>query len=104
MRARCQLIYQRAKKNQLAHFDVDSTKFGETAKYLVSMIKVAQNPPPTLPSFTNRRLNRETTPQTIPKYLLMAGGNTSKRVDDLESNNSSEHGPKQSTLKKRPVV
>lgn len=104
VRARCQLIYQRAKRNQLAHFDVDSTKFGETARYLVSIIKVAQNPPPTLSSLTNRRHDRETTPPTIPRYLLMAGGNTSKPVDDLESNNSSEHGPKQSTPKKRPAV
>ena len=42
VRARCQLVYQRAKKNQLAHFDVDGSKFGETAKYLVSIIKVSQ--------------------------------------------------------------
>lgn len=39
VRARCQLVYQRAKRNQLAHFDVDGTKFGETANYLVSIIK-----------------------------------------------------------------
>ncbi len=41
VRARCGLIYQRAKRNQLAHFDVDGGKFGETAAYLVSIIKVA---------------------------------------------------------------
>ncbi|KAM0794856.1 hypothetical protein BDR22DRAFT_873601 [Usnea florida] len=39
VRARCQLVYQRAKRNQLAHFDVDGSKFAETAKYLVSIIK-----------------------------------------------------------------
>ena len=44
VRARCQLVYQRAKRNQLAHFDVDGTKFGETANYVVSIIKVGQYP------------------------------------------------------------
>lgn len=40
VRARCGLVYQRAKRNQLAHFDVDGSKFGETAAYLVSILKV----------------------------------------------------------------
>ena len=40
VRARCGLVYQRAKRNQLAHFDVDGSKFGETANYLVSILKV----------------------------------------------------------------
>lgn len=40
VRARCGLVYQRAKRNQLAHFDVDSSKFRDTAAYLVSIIKV----------------------------------------------------------------
>ena len=87
VRARCQLIYQRAKRNQLAHFDIDGSKFGETANYLVSIIKVGQNSPIS-PFFIDRLLDRETTPQTIPKYLLMADGNISKRVDDRGSNNS----------------
>lgn len=42
VRARCGLVYQRAKRNQLNHFDVDGSKFGETAAYLVSIIKVDQ--------------------------------------------------------------
>ncbi len=88
MRARCQLVYQRAKRNQLAHFDVDGSKFGETANYLVSIIKVGQTPSIQVPGFTDTLHNRETTPQIIPKYLLMADGNISKRVDDLEWNNS----------------
>lgn len=87
VRARCQLVYQRAKRNQLAHFDVDGSKFGETANYLVSIIKVGQKAP-TISSFANRLLYRETTLQTTPKYLLTADGNTSKQVGDLESNNS----------------
>lgn len=42
VRARCQLVYQRAKRNQLVHFDVDGSKFNETANYLVSIIKVGR--------------------------------------------------------------
>ena len=103
VRARCQLIYQRAKRNQLAHFDVDSSKFGETATYLVSIIKVRHNLQP-FPTLTNRPFYRETTLQTILRYLLTADGNTSKQVDDLESNSSLEPGPKRSTSKKRPAV
>ena len=40
VRARCRLIYQRAKRNQLNHFDVDQSKFSDTAGYVVSIIKV----------------------------------------------------------------
>ncbi len=40
VRARCGLVYQRAKRNQLAHFDVDGSKFADTAAYVVSIIKV----------------------------------------------------------------
>lgn len=87
VRARCQLVYQRAKRNQLAHFDVDGSKFGETANYLVSIIKVGPKFP-SLPSLTDRLHCRETMPQTTPKYLPMVDGNISKRVDDLESNSS----------------
>lgn len=87
VRARCQLVYQRAKRNQLAHFDVDGSKFRETANYLVSIIKVGQKAP-TFSSLTNRLRYRETTLQTTPKSLLTADGNTSKQVGDLESSNS----------------
>lgn len=87
VRARCQLVYQRAKRNQLAHFDVDGSKFGETANYLVSIIKVGKKSTP-LHFLTDRLHYRETMPQTIPRYRPMADGNTSKQADDLESNNS----------------
>ncbi|KAL8689602.1 MAG: hypothetical protein Q9218_004760 [Villophora microphyllina] len=39
VRERSKLIHEKAKQNQLVHFDVDSSKFGETAAYLVSIIK-----------------------------------------------------------------
>ena len=41
VRDRTKLVYQRAKRNQLAHFDVDSSKFRDTADYVVSIIKVS---------------------------------------------------------------
>lgn len=40
VRERSRLIHEKAKKDQLTHFDVDLTKFGDTATYLVSIIKV----------------------------------------------------------------
>lgn len=40
VRERSKLVLQKAKKNQLTHFDVDPAKFGETAKYVCSIIKV----------------------------------------------------------------
>lgn len=51
VRARSQLVYQRAKRNQLKHFDVDGGKFGETAAYIVSIIKVSLSVGETMPSF-----------------------------------------------------
>ena len=40
VRARSKLIFGHARRNRLAHFDVDFDKFKETAKYVVSIIKV----------------------------------------------------------------
>ncbi|KAL8668808.1 MAG: hypothetical protein Q9168_006577 [Polycauliona sp. 1 TL-2023] len=39
VRERSRLVHAKAKRNNLAHFDVDSTKFEETAAYIVSIIK-----------------------------------------------------------------
>ncbi|KAI9838441.1 MAG: hypothetical protein M1838_004607 [Thelocarpon superellum] len=39
VRERCQLVLNRAYTGQLAHFDVDLSKFGETAMYVISIIK-----------------------------------------------------------------
>ena len=39
VRERAQLVYQKARRNQLAHFSVDMTKFVDTATYVVSIIK-----------------------------------------------------------------
>jgi hypothetical protein len=40
IRDRCSLVLARAKKNDLLHFDVDMAKFGQTVKWVVSIIKV----------------------------------------------------------------
>jgi hypothetical protein len=41
VRERTKLVSEKAKRNQLKHFDVDMTKFGETAAYMVSIIKAS---------------------------------------------------------------
>lgn len=40
VRERSRIVHEKAKCNNLAHFDVDPTKFRETAAYIVSIIKV----------------------------------------------------------------
>jgi len=40
VRERSRYIFDKARRNQLAHFDVDMAKFKETATYTVSIIKV----------------------------------------------------------------
>lgn len=46
VRERSRIVLDKAKTNQLNHFDVDIDKFQETADYVVSIIKVSapQNP------------------------------------------------------------
>ncbi|KAL6239456.1 hypothetical protein BDW75DRAFT_119469 [Aspergillus navahoensis] len=39
VRQRSHIVLRKAKRNQLNHFDVDMTKFAETASYVVSIIK-----------------------------------------------------------------
>lgn len=40
VRERSRIILQKAKANQLNHFDVDLSKFQDTADYVISIIKV----------------------------------------------------------------
>ena len=40
VRERCSLILEKAKRNDLNHFEVDMSKFEDTAKFVVSIIKV----------------------------------------------------------------
>jgi hypothetical protein len=41
VRERSKLVLEKAKKNQLKHFTVDMTKFGDVASFVVSIIKVS---------------------------------------------------------------
>ena len=40
VRERSQLVMEKAKRNQLRHFQVDQSKFQDTARFVVSIIKV----------------------------------------------------------------
>jgi hypothetical protein len=44
VRERNRVVYEQAKKNRLKHFNVDWSKFIETASYIVSIIKVCSFP------------------------------------------------------------
>jgi len=41
VRERCAIVHEKAKRNQLNHFEVDMTKFKDTTKFVVSIIKVS---------------------------------------------------------------
>jgi Protein of unknown function (DUF1688) len=41
VRERCSLILEKAKKDELNHFNVDMSKFEDTVKFVVSIIKVS---------------------------------------------------------------
>lgn len=56
VRDRSKLVLDKAKKNQLNHFTVDMTKFGDVAKFIVSIIKVRLGPLLLLPR--RRRANK----------------------------------------------
>lgn len=97
VRERSKYIHDKAKRNQLVHFDVDSSKFEETAAYLVSIIKV---------SFTWRAIclpwltfHRETSLRTIIPFLLTAGGSTLKLEAERALTSCSRHGLQAWTLK-----
>jgi hypothetical protein len=40
VRERCKLVLERAKRNELEHFNVDMSRFQDTTKFVVSVIKV----------------------------------------------------------------
>ena len=40
VRERCRLVFEKANLNQLKHFNVDLSKFEDTARFVVSIIKV----------------------------------------------------------------
>ena len=81
VRERTQLVYQRAKRNQLNHFDVDGSKFRDTAEYVVSIIKVKLSKK-FCHSPTDSRY-RETSPRTTTRFPLTVDGNILKPAVDL---------------------
>ncbi|KAI4282949.1 MAG: hypothetical protein L6R35_005286 [Caloplaca aegaea] len=52
VRERSRLVHDKAKQNQLAHFNVDLSKFADTAAYVVSIIKVRRTPILPIPNLT----------------------------------------------------
>jgi hypothetical protein len=76
VRQRCQLVMEKARKNELIHFDVDTSKFQETARYVVSIIKVCQVSH--IFGWVRKLMGgySETLDQTIQRYHPTAAGST----------------------------
>lgn len=81
-----------AKVNALRHFDVDMSKFKDTAGYVVSIIKVSDDGRFALRSLTLTECS-EILQATTLLYHLMAGGSTLKWGDAFESPSSCSRGP-----------
>ena len=43
VRERCKLVLEKAKRDELLHFNVDMSKFKDTTSFVVSIIKVCMN-------------------------------------------------------------
>ena len=84
VRERTRLVYQRAKRNQLKHFDVDGSKFRDTADYIVSIIKVGRPVPLNHISYTELGY-RGIMLQTTTEYQLTADGSILRLEVDPES-------------------
>jgi hypothetical protein len=41
VRERCNILLEKARKNELNHFEVDMSKFADTTSFVVSIIKVS---------------------------------------------------------------
>jgi len=93
VRERSKKVYDLARKNQLRHFDVDMSKFGETAAYVVSIIKVLRYCMSQSHGLTLTVVNREITPETTPQFLPTVAGNISKSVDVHAWTSSCNFGP-----------
>ena len=92
MRERSKKILELAKRNHLRHFDVDMTKFAETAYYVVSIIKVGGRIVQACDAKLTPNPIRETMLPTFPPFPPTADGSTSKSAGDLASINSCRPG------------
>ena len=81
VRERSRLVLEEAKVNALNHFDVDLSKFKDTADYVVSIIKVRPSHQLTSTELTTLS---ETLQATMLQYRRMAVGNTLKLVEGRE--------------------
>jgi hypothetical protein len=82
VRQRTRLVLDEAKSNALYHFDVDMSKFKNTADYVVSIIKVGR-------ARNSGQFDRLTTPseismKTTHQYHLMVAGSILKSEAGLE--------------------
>ena len=84
VREQTRLVLNQAKRNRLIHFDVDISKFRDTAAYVVSIINVSSisSQLALLLRVAEYMDPRETTSRTITRFLLTVGGNISKRAGD----------------------
>ena len=71
---------EKAKKNQLSHFDIDMDKFSETASYVEMIIKVRMALSEQAIISTLTELHRETSQMITLLYPRMVGGSTSTLV------------------------
>lgn len=81
VRERSQLVMEKAKRNQLRHFHVDMSKFEDTARFVVSIIKVRRASYCLRTSFLTNTDSETTIPTTIPSHHT-AAGNTLKWAGD----------------------
>lgn len=82
VRERTRYVLSQAKRNRLIHFDVDLSKFRDTAAYVVSIINVRTAPEREPVDGLLTVEPREITSQTITKSLPTVDGNISKWVGD----------------------
>lgn len=102
VRERSQLVLEKAKANQLRHFDVDMSKLGDTAKFVVSIIKVRNlrsDKNCTALGLSRLILRSEILSQTTEVYLRMVDGSTSRQVGNRELISFWQLGRAQSMLK-----
>jgi hypothetical protein len=82
VRDRSRLVLEEAKVNALNHFDVDISKFKDTADYVIAIIK-ARIPRPAFPSIVLHE-HSATSRVTMLRYLLMVDGSILKSGDGQE--------------------
>lgn len=83
VRERSRIVLDKAKQNQLSHFDVDLTKFQDTADYVVSIIKVGLSVH-CLQTSAGLHVISATLLLTTARFHLMVGGSISRWVGDHE--------------------